>query len=69
MKMTFEIPDEVAASVDQLSKSCGQTPEQIVVAALRAHFPPISKGLKVEMEAWRQASEQDIESFNAKHGL
>jgi hypothetical protein len=67
--MTFEIPDEVAKSVRQLSKASGKTTEQLVVAALRAHFPPMPEALRDEMIAWDLASEKDIESFNAKHGL
>lgn len=59
MSMTIEIPDPIAQEVEKLCKGSGASPEQLVLTALSAHFPPISTELREEFEAWERASEED----------
>lgn len=57
--MTIQVPDEIAKAAKVLSKSTGVSAEQLLVDALRAHFPPITPELQAELDAWELASDQD----------
>jgi hypothetical protein len=57
--MTVTVPDEIAEAAQELSKHTGVEPEQLLIKALRIHFPPVPPELQAEFEAWDRASEED----------
>jgi predicted transcriptional regulator len=67
MSISIELPDEIAKAVEQLSRASGRPPEQIVIDALSAHFPPISQDLRDEFEAWEKASEEDAAKLDGEN--
>lgn len=69
MRVTINIPEEVASAVRQMSTRSGQTEEQLLVAALRAHFPPFPPELADELHAWSRAAEEDAARLNSNQTL
>ena len=63
MSLTISVPDEMAAAVEELAARCGQTPEQLLLNALRAHFPLIPVELQDEFDALERASDEDYARF------
>jgi len=57
--MTVTVPDEIAEAALELAKHTGVDPEQLIIKALRAYFPPVPPELHAEFEAWDRASEED----------
>ena len=67
--MTVTVPDEIAEAAQELSKHTGVEPEQLLIQALRIHFPPVPPELQAEFEAWDRASEEDEFRLEQKLGL
>ena len=65
MRITLEVPDELAESVEDFARTRGVSRDTVVTDALRACFPPMSSELRAELDAWQAASEEDA----AKLGL
>jgi hypothetical protein len=63
VSLTLLVPDEIAEAAQELSQRYGQTPEQLLLQALRAHFPPIPDALRAEFEALERASDEDFKRF------
>ena len=63
MSLTLSVPDDIAAAVEELAARSGQTPEQLLLNALWAHFPPIPAALKDEFDALELASDEDFARF------
>jgi predicted transcriptional regulator len=63
MSLTITVPDEVADSVQEISRRSGRTAERILLDALRAHFPPIPQDLRDEFDALERASDEDLARF------
>ena len=57
--MELKLPNEIAEAVRALAVKSGVSAEQLVVDALRAHFPPPPRELQEELDAWEQASDED----------
>ncbi|RYG26910.1 hypothetical protein EON82_01460 [bacterium] len=65
MRITLDVPDELAESVEDFARTRGLSRDVVVADALRACFPPMSVELRAELDAWQAASEEDA----AKLGL
>ena len=65
MRITLDVPDDVAGSADRLAKEKGSTRESLLTDALRASFPPMSAGFREELGQWEAAATADA----AKLGL
>jgi len=65
MSLTVTVPDDIASAVEALSQQSGETPEQLVIKALLAHFPPIPAALQEEFDALETASDADAAVFEA----
>jgi hypothetical protein len=63
MSLILTIPDEIAHMVEEIAQRSGQTPERLLLDALRAHFPPISAELQAEFDALERASDEDLARF------
>lgn len=63
MSITVTIPDELAIAVQELSNRSGELTEQVLIAALRAYFPPVSRELQAEFDALERASDSDFIDF------
>ena len=61
--MTLIVPDEIAKAVNELSLRSGQSPERLLISAIRAHFPPVPNDLQEEFEALERASDDDLAQF------
>ena len=61
--MELKLPREIADAVRALAMKSGVSAEQLVVNALRAHFPPPPKELQEELDAWELASDEDWASI------
>jgi hypothetical protein len=57
--MTIQVPADVANAVEEVSKASGADPQQLLLDALKAHFPPLPPELKAELDAWNLASDED----------
>jgi hypothetical protein len=60
MPLTLAVPDDIAHAAAELARASGRTPEQLLLDALHAHFPPLSSDLQAEFDAWEQASDEDM---------
>jgi len=69
MSITLEIPDEIARAAERLARESGETPEQVLLGALKAYFPPAPPDLQAEVDAWELASEQDAAALERREGL
>ena len=65
MRITLNVPDEVAASVDDVASARGLSRDVLVADALRACYPPMSPELRAELDQWQAAADEDA----AKIGL
>lgn len=65
MELIVTIPDGIASFVEALAKQSGESPEQLVIKALLAHFPPIPAALQEEFDALEAASDADAAAFEA----
>jgi hypothetical protein len=63
MSMTITVPDDLAESIEEVSKRSGEAAERLVLNALRAHFPPIPDALREEFDALECASDEDLLRF------
>lgn len=63
MSLTLNVPDEIADALEVLSQRSGKTPGELILRALRAHFPPIPEALQAEFDALERASDEDFERF------
>lgn len=63
MSLVFTVPDEIAKAVQEVSQRTGEPPEQLLIEALRAHFPPIPDDLQAEFDALERASDEDLARF------
>ncbi len=63
MGMTITVPDDLAESIEQVSRRSGEAAERLVLTALRAHFPPIPDELRDEFDALEHASDDDLLRF------
>jgi hypothetical protein len=61
--MTLLIPDDIQKAAEALSDRSGVAPEQLLLDALRAHFPPAPHELQAELDAWNLASDEDAARF------
>ena len=69
MSLTIRVPDEIARAAEALARATGATPEELLVRALAAHFPPVSPELRAELDAWELASDEDMALLEAREGL
>jgi hypothetical protein len=69
MSLTLTVPEEIAAAAEQLAATSGTTPEALLIAALKAHFPPVPLALQEEFEAWERASDEDMARIDEVEGL
>ena len=69
MPLTLNVPDDIAAAVEHMAKDTGSTAEELILGALKAHFPPIPDDLKTELDAWDRASDEDFARFVQKEGV
>ena len=67
--MTLTIPDDIARSVLSVAAGSPSSAEELLLQALQAHFPPVSSDLQSELDAWEQASDEDMARMNTKEGL
>ena len=65
MKITLDVPEDVAELAEQIADEVGQSRETVLSEALRWHFSTDSPALRAEMAQWELASEIDA----AKMGL
>ena len=65
MRITLDVPDDVAASVEEVARARGLPREALVADALRACYPPMSAELRAELDQWQAAAGEDM----AKLGL
>ena len=63
MSIVLQVPDDIARVVEQISQRSGETPEHLLLGALRTYFPPISRGLQAEFDALERASDEDYLHF------
>lgn len=68
MSITLEIPEEIAQAAERLARDSGTTPEQVLLGALKAYFPPIPPELQAEFDAWERASEHDAAALGRAEG-
>ena len=66
MSLLLTVPDEIVDAVSELSHRSGETPEELLLRALRAHFPQIPTRLVEEFSAWEQASDFDHLQFDTQ---
>jgi len=66
LSLLLTVPDEIATAARELSHRSGSSPEELLLRALRAHFPPIPAELAEEFDAWEQASDHDLSAFEQK---
>ncbi len=59
MSHVLTVPDEIAEAAMMVSQGSGKSVEEVLMSALRAHFPPISAALQREFEMWEGASDED----------
>jgi len=57
--MTIQIPPEIARAAEELAHCSGVSAQELLLEALRAHFPPIPPDLQTEFDAWERASDED----------
>lgn len=69
MGMIIDVPDEIAHAAKLMAKDAGCLPEQLLIQALHAHFPPITDELKAEFDAWSAASDEDAAGLANGEGL
>ncbi len=67
--MTLTIPDDIAQSALSAASGSEASAEHLLLQALQAHFPPISRELQAEFDAWEQASDEDMARLNTEAGL
>lgn len=60
MALTITVPDEIAQAARELAEAEGTSAESLLLAALRAHFPPVPPELQEEFDAWERASDEDM---------
>ncbi len=65
MRITLDVPEDVADSAEQMSRATGISRETLLADALRAYFPPMSDELRAEIDGWQAAADADA----AKLGL
>lgn len=65
MRITLDVPDEIANSVEDVARARGVSRDILVANALRACYPPMSPELRAELDEWQAAADEDA----AKLGL
>ena len=65
MRTTLDVPDEIAALMDEVVSARGLSRDAPVADALRACYPPMSPELRAELDPWQAAADEDA----AKLGL
>jgi hypothetical protein len=68
MRMTLSVPADIADAARDAAEKNGDIPEQLLIDALRAYFPPIPQALKQEFEALERASDEDFLRFEQALG-
>ena len=58
--MILTIPDEIARAAQELAESGNLSPQDLLLRALQAHFPPLDSELQDEFDAWERASDEDM---------
>jgi len=66
--MTIQIPSEIAQAAEELAQRSGVPAQNLLLEALRAHFPPISPDLQAEFDAWERASDEDSSRLDESLG-
>ena len=69
MPLTLTIPDDIARAAEALAKTAGATPQELLIQALHAHFPPLAPELQAEFEAWERASDEDMARLEESEDL
>jgi hypothetical protein len=62
--MILTIPENIADAVNALAARTGASSETLLLNALQAHFPPTPFELQSELDAWNQASDEDLWRFD-----
>ena len=65
MRITLDVPDDVAQLAHEIAEEVGESRERILSDALRWHFAADAPALRAEFAQWELASEIDA----AKLGL
>ena len=68
MSLTITVPDDIARAAEVLAKASGASPEELLLRALQAHFPPVPFELQGEFDAWDRASDEDMALIDAQEG-
>ena len=69
MPMTLNVPEDIARAAEERARASGITPEEVLVRALQTCFPVVPPELQAEMDAWNQASDEDMARFLAREGI
>lgn len=69
MPLTITVPDDIAQAAQALANASGASPEEVLIEALHAHFPPLSAELQEEFDAWERASDEDMARLDEQEGL
>ena len=60
MSLVIEVPDDIASSAEEMARRSGTPAKDLLLSALRAHFPPIPPALRDELDALKRASDEDM---------
>jgi predicted transcriptional regulator len=69
MSITITVPDDIARAAEELARVSGTSAEELLLEALKAHFPPVPESLQSELDAWNLASDTDMARLDAAEGL
>jgi hypothetical protein len=76
MTIHLEIPEDVAAGLARIARSCGQSPEQVALAAIRRHVSPFAEHDRLmaptyaAMQAGGIDEDDAVDAFEAeKHAM
>lgn len=69
MPLMLSVPDEIARAAEALAETSGTTPEELLIQALHAHFPPLPPELQAEFKAWERASDEDMARLDEQEDL
>lgn len=60
MSLILTVPDDIATVAQEMAKGTDATPEELLLEALKAHFPATPADLQAEFDAWDKASDEDF---------
>ena len=66
VSLTLAVPDDIAQAAQHIAAATGTSPEALLLAALKAHFPPVTPELQEEFDAWERASDEDTDQLDAQ---